>query len=96
MNDERLHEALPLSYLSLLLTEDFHPCPSALLSSIPPSLLFLIVLPQENDRFHLHYLSVLSAPGLKMHLMHAAVKQQQSYQHAPGFLKKNYFAYLVK
>lgn len=51
----------------------------------PPSLpLFLIVLPQENDRFHLHYLSVLSALGLKMLLMHAAVKQQ-SYQRAPGF-----------
>lgn len=30
LNDERLLEVVPLSYLSLLLTEDFHPCPSAL------------------------------------------------------------------
>lgn len=36
VNDERLLEALPLSYLSLLLTGDFHPCPSALLSTLPP------------------------------------------------------------
>lgn len=36
VNDERLLEALPLSYLSLLLTGDFHPCPSALLSARPP------------------------------------------------------------
>lgn len=60
VNDGRLLAALPLSYLSLLLTGDFHPCPSALLSSLSLPLP-LIVLPQEGDRFHLHYLGPLSS-----------------------------------
>ncbi len=67
VNDERLLEALPLSYLSLLLTGDFHPCPSAL-PLISPSLplpLSLIVLPQESDRFHLHYLARSSFAQLR-------------------------------
>lgn len=53
--------ALPLSYLSLLLTEDFHPCPSSLLS-LPPSASHCA--PLREDRFHLHYLRPLSRSTL--------------------------------
>jgi len=82
VNDERLLVALPLSYLSLLLTGDFHPCPSALLSTLP-SPCFSLCSPRKAIDFT-SITSVHSAPlCMRSLLTHAALKLHSLSQPEP-------------